>query len=115
LIGAGFHPKPARRQSVWSKVIVAENKAENEAKSGRVIWINVVTVVSAAVLIGTEIIGAGYATGWALAGLFGIGDVGGYALSGLFSLAALFATALFLRNAVRIEPLVERSAASAKS
>ena len=36
------------------------------------------TVLSAAILIGAEVFGAAYAGGWAFANLFGLGDYGTY-------------------------------------
>ena len=81
---------------------------ESARASGRVNWINLVTVVSAAILIGTEIVGVGLATGWAIAGLFGLGDIGAYVLETLFVLGAFAIVVTFVRAAARIEPFVER-------
>ncbi|MDO8533806.1 MAG: hypothetical protein Q7S17_03580 [Xanthobacteraceae bacterium] len=81
---------------------------ESARASGRVNWINLVTVVSAAILIGTEIVGVGLATGWAIAGMFGLGDIGAYVLEALFGLGALAIVVAFVRSASRIEPFVER-------
>ena len=81
---------------------------ESTRASGRVNWINIVTVVSAAILIGTEIVGVGLATGWAIAGLFGLGDIGAYVLETLFVLGAFAIVVTFVRAAARIEPFVER-------
>ena len=47
-------------------------------KPRRIIWQNVTTVLSAAVLLGAEVFGAAFAGGWALANLFGIGLYGEY-------------------------------------
>lgn len=82
--------------------------SEGERMAGRVNWLNVVTVLSAAILIGTVTIGAGLATGWAVAGLFGLGDIGAYVLEALFGLAGLSLMVAFVRNAALIEPFVER-------
>ncbi len=46
----------------------------------RIMWVHVLTVLSAAVLIGAEVFGAAFAGGWALAGLFHLGETGGYVL-----------------------------------
>jgi hypothetical protein len=81
---------------------------ESARTSGRVNWINLMTVVSAAILIGTEIVGVGLATGWAIAGMFGLGDIGAYVLEALFGLGALAIVIAFVRAAARIEPFVER-------
>jgi hypothetical protein len=81
--------------------------AQGQSK-GRINWLNGITVISAAVLIGTEIVGAGIATGWAIAGFFSLGDIGAYVLEALFGVGALAVVIAFVRSAVRIEPLVER-------
>lgn len=81
---------------------------EQAAKKGRVNWMNTLTVVSAAILIGTEVIGAGLATAWAIAGFFSLGDIGAYVLQALFGVGAVAVIVAFLRAATRIEPLIER-------
>ena len=87
-----------------------ERKKMPEVAGGtrRMNWTNVITVISAAILIGTEIIGAGFATGWALAGLFALGDIGAYVLQGLFSILACVIIFNFVRRAAKIEPFFER-------
>ena len=70
----------------------------------RIIWTNVVTVMSAAILIGAEVFGAAFAGGWALAGLFHLGDYGVYALQIIFFVFGMFVMATFIRGAHRIEP-----------
>lgn len=77
-------------------------------KPARLNWLNLMTVVSAAILIGVEVIGIGIATGWALAVLFGLGKTIEYALQGVFGLAAVAFTVSFIRNAAKVEPLFDR-------
>ena len=67
-------------------------------------WVNVSTVVSAAVLISAEVFGAAFAGGWATAGLFGLGEYGGYALQITFSIIGLIIMANFVRAARKVEP-----------
>jgi len=67
-------------------------------------WLNVLTVLSAAILIGAEVFGAAFAGGWALAGLFHLGDYGVYALQILFFLLGMLVMANFIRAAKRVEP-----------
>jgi hypothetical protein len=73
----------------------------------RVNWLNLVTVVSAGILLGTIVIALGLATGWALAGLFSLGDIGAYVLQAIFTLIGLAGIAAFLRSAARVEPIFE--------
>ena len=75
----------------------------------RIIWQNVVTVLSAAILISAEVFGAAFAGGWALANLFGLGDSGVYVLQILFFLLGLFVMTRFVRNGMRVEPFTARN------
>lgn len=77
-------------------------------KPGRIIWPNVVTVLSAAILIGTVIVGTGLATGWAIAGMLGFAEIGTFVVEALFVGAAAAVVVSFVRAAMRIEPFVER-------
>jgi len=76
--------------------------------SRQIAWRSVITVMSAAILIGAEVFGAAFAGGWALAILFGLGDQGAHILQAvLFALDVLVMTA-FVRAAQRIEPFTKR-------
>ncbi len=77
-------------------------------KRATINWKNLITIVSAAILIGVEVIGIGLATGWALAALFGFGKIVEAVLMAGFALAAAAFTWSFVRNAAKIEPIVER-------
>jgi len=83
-----FEPASARRQIVWRSVI---------------------TVISAAILIGAEVFGAAFAGGWALAILFGLEDTGAHIVQAvLFGLGVLVMIA-FIRAAQRVEPFFKRA------
>ena len=75
----------------------------------RIVWLNVVTVNSAAILIGAEVFGAAFAGSWALATLFDLGGIGQRILDGVFVLCGIAIMAQFIRNAHRIEPFTTRS------
>jgi hypothetical protein len=79
-------------------------KAVEKPGGRRIVWVNVMTVLSAAILIGAEVFGAAFAGGWAIAGLFDLGEVGGYVLQGLFFVIGLVVMAAFIRTARRVEP-----------
>lgn len=66
---------------------------------------NALTLASVAVLVGTELIGAGGAAGWALGGLFQIGDALTHALEAAFIALALTGLYYFMRAAMRHEPI----------
>jgi hypothetical protein len=74
----------------------------------RINWINVSTVLSAAILISAEVFGAAFAGGWAFGNLFGLGDYGTYALQIIFFILGLVVMTMFVRNGMRIEPFTTR-------
>jgi hypothetical protein len=78
-------------------------------RSRQIIWPSVVTVISAAILIGAEVFGAAFAGGWALAILFGLSDTGAHILQAvLFGLGVIIMVA-FIRAAQRVEPFTRRA------
>jgi hypothetical protein len=70
----------------------------------RVIWIHVLTVASAAILIGAEVFGAAFAAGWAFANLFGLGEYGVHILQAVFFILGVGVMISFMRNAQKVEP-----------
>ena len=74
----------------------------------RIVWLNVVTVISAAILIGAEVFGAAFAGSWALATLFDLGNIGQRILDGVFVVCGIAVMAQFIRYAHRIEPFTAR-------
>ena len=72
-------------------------------------WQSVVTVISAAILIGAEVFGAAFAASWALATLFDLGGIGARVLDVVFVICGVLVMAQFIRNAHRIEPFTARS------
>ena len=75
----------------------------------QIVWPSVVTVLSAAILIGAEVFGAAFAGGWALAILFGLDDTGAHIVQAvLFGLGVLVMIA-FVRAAQRVEPFFNRA------
>jgi hypothetical protein len=75
--------------------------------SRRTNWINVSTVLSAAILIAAEVFGAAFAGGWAFGNLFGLGDYT-YALQILFFALGIAVMIAFIRAGMRIEPFSTR-------
>jgi hypothetical protein len=83
--------------------------ASNRSRGQRRInWINVSTVLSAAILIAAEVFGAAFAGGWAFGNLFGLGEYGTYILQVLFFVLGIVIMAAFVRSGMRIEPFVTR-------
>ena len=70
----------------------------------RIAWQNVLTVVSAAILISAEVFGAAFAGSWAIANLFALGTLGARVLDGLFMLCGVAVMVQYVRTAHRVEP-----------
>ena len=76
-------------------------------KPRQIHWLNVSTVVSAAILIGAEVFGAAFASSWAIATLFELGSTVARVLDVVLMLCGLVVMVRFVRNAQRIEPFTE--------
>ena len=76
--------------------------------SRRIVWPSVVTVISAAILIGAEVFGAAFAGGWALAILLDLGDKGAHILQAMLFAVGVFVMISFIRAAQRVEPFFKR-------
>jgi hypothetical protein len=74
----------------------------------RILWQNVSTVLSAAILISAEVFGAAFAGGWAVASLLGLGTTGVYAFQIVFFVIGLAVMATFVRNGMHVEPFTTR-------
>ena len=74
----------------------------------KIVWLHVLTVVSAAILIGAEVFGAAFAGGWAVANFFNLGEYGVHITQGLFFLLGVFVMMSFIRNAQKVEPFTTR-------
>jgi nitric oxide reductase large subunit len=75
----------------------------------QIIWPTVITVVSAAILIGAEVFGAAFAGGWALAILFGLDDTGAHIVQAVLFAIGVLVMAAFIRAAQRVEPFTRRA------
>src|SRR5438552_9297346 len=68
----------------------------------RIAWQNVLTVLSAAILIGAEVFGAAFAGGWAVANLLDLGPYGVHILQGIFFLCGIAVMVTFIQNARQV-------------
>ena len=75
----------------------------------QIVWRSVITVISAAILIGAEVFGAAFAGGWALAILLGLDDTGAHILQAVLFSIGVFVMATFIRAAQRVEPFTRRA------
>jgi hypothetical protein len=82
------------------------NNTVERPRGRRINWISVLTVASAAILIGAVVFGAAFAGGWAVAYLLGFGDYD-YSvpiMQGLFFVLGMMVMVAFVRSAQRVEP-----------
>jgi hypothetical protein len=75
----------------------------------QIVWPSVITVISAAILIGAEVFGAAFAGGWALAILFGLDGMEAHILQAVLFAIGVFVMINFVRAAQRVEPFVRRA------
>src|ERR1700676_1849646 len=81
----------------------------NSPPARQIVWPTVITVISAAILIGAEVFGAAFAGGWALAILLGLDDTGAHILQAVLFAIGVFVMAAFIRAAQRVEPFTRRA------
>ena len=79
-----------------------------EANARQIAWPSVITVISAAILIGAEVFGAAFAGGWALAILFDLGATGAHIVQIILFLIGVAIMISFIRGAQRVEPFIRR-------
>jgi hypothetical protein len=93
-----------------ARIAVSEELMSNPSspRGRRINWPSVITVISAAILIGAEVFGAAYAGGWAVATLLGFDDIGQRFFEALFALAGIYIMYVFIRNARAVEPFTTR-------
>jgi hypothetical protein len=84
------------------------NAQKLEANAREIAWPSVITVISAAILIGAEVFGAAFAGGWALAILFGVEETGAHIIQAVLFLIGVAIMVAFVRGAQRVEPFTRR-------
>jgi hypothetical protein len=85
-----------------------DNPVPETQGSRRVNWLNVLTVVSAAILISAEVFGAAFAGGWAVANLLELGRQGEIVFQAIFFVLGIAVMIAFVRNAAHVEPFRTR-------
>ena len=68
-------------------------------------WTHAFTLISVAILVGTELVGASWAAGWALGGLFQLGPEISRGFEIFFGLIGFVGLYFFMRTAIRHEPI----------
>ena len=82
--------------------------AASTAPRRRILWQNVSTVMSAAVLISAEVFGAAFAGGWAVASLFEFGIDGVHVIQAIFFVLGIAVMVAFVRHAKEVEPFLTK-------
>lgn len=77
-------------------------------KPGSINWMNIITVISAAILIGAEVFGGAFAGGWAFGILLGLSEGQTQILQAALMCGGLVIMTFFMRFAQRIEPFWNR-------
>ncbi len=67
-------------------------------------WTHARTLIALAILVGTELVGASWAAGWALGGLFQLGATVGHVFEVVFIVIGFVGLYYFMRAAVAHEP-----------
>ncbi len=75
------------------------------AERGPVNLAKLSTLVAVAILVGTEVVGASWAAGWAIGGILQLSPVISRALEVVFGLSGFVLLFFFMRTALRHEPL----------
>ena len=114
-MGRGFfRPLPLAAAGIFGE-IAARNRTQDMSSQPassaprQIAWPSVVTVISAAILIGAEVFGAAFAGGWALAILLGLDDTGAHILQAVLFAIGVFVMVNFVRAAQRVEPFTKRA------
>jgi hypothetical protein len=68
-------------------------------------WLHVSTLTAVAILVGTEMVGASWAAGWALGGLLQLDPLVSRIIEVLFGLTGFVLLYYFMRTAIRHEPI----------
>ncbi len=67
-------------------------------------WAKARTLIALAILVGTELVGASWAAGWALGGLFQLGATIGHVIEVAFIIIGFIGLYYFMRTAIQHEP-----------
>lgn len=70
-------------------------------------WLHLSTLIAVAILVGTEMVGASWAAGWALGGLLQLDPMISRGLEAIFALCGVVLLYYFMRIALRNEPVRE--------
>ncbi len=75
------------------------------ARRGTVNVVKLTTIIAVAILVGTEVVGASWAAGWAIGGIMQLPPVVSRGLEVVFGLVGFVLLYFFMRVALRHEPI----------
>ncbi|MDB5509434.1 MAG: hypothetical protein JWL93_1903 [Hyphomicrobiales bacterium] len=75
------------------------------AEGKRINWENAVTIVSVAILVGTELVGLTWAAGWAFGGMLGLPRSVSLVVEIAGAALGLVLVYYFVRAALKVEPI----------
>ncbi|HUB63602.1 MAG TPA: hypothetical protein VL996_04020 [Methylocella sp.] len=75
------------------------------AQTKKINWLHVSTLTAVAILVGTEMVGASWAAGWALGGLLQLDPLISRIFEIVFALSGFVLLYFFMRTAIRHEPI----------
>ncbi len=90
-----------------AETVKLRSNEKNLAQSKKINWLHLSTLIAVAILVGTEMVGASWAAGWALGGLLQLDPLVSHALEGVFALCGVVLLFYFMRTALRNEPIRE--------
>jgi len=77
------------------------------AKPTKINWLHLSTIIAVAILVGTEMVGASWAAGWALGGILQLDPSISRGFEIVFGLSGFVLLYFFMRTAVRHESIKE--------
>ena len=75
------------------------------AEQRKINWLRASTLIAVAILVGTEVVGASWAAGWALGGLLQLDPRISRIIEAVFALTGFVLLYFFMRTAIRNEPI----------
>jgi hypothetical protein len=70
---------------------------------GSINWLHVSTLIAVSILVGTEMVGASWAAGWAIGGLLQLSPIVSHAIEAIFALCGVVLLYYFMRTAIKNE------------
>ncbi len=75
------------------------------AQPTKINWLHLSTIIAVAILVGTEMVGASWAAGWALGGILQLDPAVSRGFEIVFGLSGFVLLYFFMRTAIRHEPI----------